>query len=663
MASLSDQFKAAHAAFTRGDIGAARSQAEALLRFQPTNPSLLQFLGVVACQAGDTERGVAHFRKAMANGGDNADNRVNLAKALLALGRTDEAIALCDDAVHRDNSDLQRLRAEILKASGQAGDAIWIYEDIVAASPDDFEAWNNLGNARHAQGDLEGALSALQQARALRPESALVHVNLGRTLLSLDRHEDACLVFERGSLLDPKDPLPLLELGRTLIALDHAAAALPALGSAARLDPKDPAIFLAIGIAFTELADLTQAERSYRFAINAGPTLAEGYLNLGILLERGNRLDELADLIAAAERAGAAGGEIDYLRALLLQRRGQLDEALAMARGVDSEALDRATVEHFIGQLADRLGRIDEAAAAFEEMNRATALSPLGIAVDRSAYQRDIERITVLTTQEWAASWSQAAPIATPPAPVFLVGFPRSGTTLLDTILMGHSRTHVLEEIPILETVANKLGDFTRLAEIDAAEIAALRAFYFEEVARLSPIPPGAMLIDKNPLSMLRAPLIHRLFPDAKIILAMRHPADTVLSCYMQNFKPTEAMASFLDLTNASRTYDRIFQYWETCRAIFPLDVRTLRYEDMVADPEGAIRPLIEWLGLDWEAGTLDHQSTAARRGHIRTPSYGQVTEPIYTSASGRWSRYREQLKYALPVLTPWAERYGYSVD
>ena len=162
---------------------------------------------------------------------------------------------------------------------------------------------------------------------------------------------------------------------------------------------------------------------------------------------------------------------------------------------------------------------------------------------------------------------------------------------------------------------------------------------------------------------MIRVPLIHRLFPDAKIILAMRHPCDVVLSCFMQNFKPTEAMASFLDLANASRTYDRIFAYWEKCMTIFPLDVHTLRYEAMVDDVEAATRPLFEFLGLEWEEQALDHRRTAANRGFIRTPSYAQVTEKVYSSASGRWLRYRKYMEEVLPILQPWVARYGYALD
>jgi tetratricopeptide (TPR) repeat protein len=663
MNGITQQMNAAMAAYSRGDLKAARNKAESALRFQQSNPAILQFLGVVCCQSGDMAKGTSFLRKAIANGGDNVDNRLNLAKAYIDMGQSDKAAALCEGSVAEDAPELQRLRAEILKMQGREQESIWKYEDLVLAHPDDFDSWNNLGNAKHGVGDFDGAMIALHRAREIDPTSSLVHTNIGRLLISMDRNEEACLMLEKAALLAPNDPAPLLELGRALTSMDHAANALRALGTAARLNPKDPNIFIAIGIAFTDLSDQLQAERAFRFAIQADPDFAPGYLNLGILLEKANRVNELEKLVASARARKLRGDEIDYLDALLLSRKGETQKALDLARAVRPGAIHSATLYQFIGQLADKLNDVDAAFLAYEDMNRAQAESPMGVAVDRSAYQRAIAGMTAKTTSEWYASWPAVQVAQEPPSPVFLVGFPRSGTTLLDTILMGHSGTHVLEEIPIIETISKTVGELDNIAKLGPSKIADLRALYFEELGKASPPPTGAMVIDKNPLSMIRMPLIHRLFPDAKIILAMRHPCDVVLSNYMQNFKPTEAMASFLDLPNAARTYARIFEYWEKCCEVLPLDVHMLRYEAMVEDVEAATRPLFDFLNLPWEAQVLDTQKTAVDRGYIRTPSYAQVTEKIYSSASGRWNRYRSQMNEILLILEPWVSRYGYSLD
>ncbi|MCW4461712.1 sulfotransferase [Sphingomonas sp. BT-65] len=663
MKTIAEQMNAAMAAFTRGDYPAARALGEGALRAQQNNAAILQFLGVASSQAGDLKSGAAYFRRAIASGGDTADNRINLAKTLMALGQIDEAMALCDGPVAANSPDLQRMKADILRTQGRGPEALWLYEALTVERPDDFEAWNNLGNARFELGDMNGALSALQRARELNSQSSEVHVNIARVLAAAERHEEACVTMERAALLAPKDPAPLLELGRMLTAIDHPTRALMALGAAAKLDSRDPRIFTAMGLAFSDLSDPQKAEQAFRFALRAGPASAASYLDLGILLEKANRVEELDALIAQAERAGATGPELDYLRALSANRRGETEKALELVRLTQSRAIHPAAVAQFRGQLADRLGLIDEAFLAFQEMNRIMGETPLAAGADRGAYRRGIDGLAEQTNAEWLARWKQGPEPGDRPSPVFLVGFPRSGTTLLDTLLMGHSGTHVLEEVPILEKIAEEVGPFERIAELDAAAIRDLRALYFAEVDKASPPPTrDTLIIDKNPLSMIRLPLIHRLFPDAKIILALRHPCDVVLSCYMQNFKPTEAMSSFLDLDNASRTYDRIFAYWEQCRALLPVEVQEIRYEDMVADAEAALRPVIAFLGLPWEGELLDHQRTATARGYIRTPSYAQVTEKVYRRASGRWERYADKMWWTLPVLEPWVRRFGYEL-
>ena len=658
-----ERMRAAQAAYQKGDLRGALVQAEAVLKALPRDAGVLQFAGVVSCQFGATEKGVEYLQRALQNGGDNVDNRINLAKALAELGRWQEALALCAPEGESPSPDLQRMHADLLKAQGRPAEAVWAYERIVYEQPKNFEAWNNLGNARHESGDLDGAMDAFQQARLLDPKSSLVHTNLARVLISKDRYQDACLMLEKAALLAPGDPAPLLELGRALTSIDHPEAALRALGDAARIDPKNARTFVAIGQAFTDLSQLLQAERAFKFALQADPSHIAAYLNLGLLLEKANRLDELRDVVNAAENQGLSGDEIDYLKALLLSRGGESEKALEILKAISSPAINAATQAQLIGQLADRLDKIDEAFDAYEDMNRAMAQSPLGSMQDRSAYQRAIERLNRETTPEWVAGWPEVNIPLNPPSPVFLVGFPRSGTTLLDTILMGHSGTHVLEEIPIIENLAQKVGDLSRLGSLGQTEVSQLRAQYFSELQNVAPPPAGAMVIDKNPLSMIRMPLIHRLFPDAKIIFAMRHPCDVVLSCYMQNFKPTESMSSFLDLANASRTYDKIFAYWVKCQEILPLNVHMLRYEAMVEDVEAEVRPLFEFLGLEWQDSVLDHQKTAKERGYIRTPSYAQVTEKIYSSASGRWQRYRKYMNEVLPIVEPWINRYGYLMD
>jgi hypothetical protein len=224
---------------------------------------------------------------------------------------------------------------------------------------------------------------------------------------------------------------------------------------------------------------------------------------------------------------------------------------------------------------------------------------------------------------------------------------------------MGHNDLAIVEEEPILDEVMREVGSLERVPDLEPEEVERLRQLYF---ARLDEVaaPGQRRAIDKLPLNILAAPLIHRLFPDATFILALRHPCDVALSCFMQDFEINDAMANFLELGTTARLYDLVLTFWERSRALLPLRVFELRYEELVEDPAPPLRALLDFLGLEWDDRVLDHQQNAASRGVISTPSYNQVTEALYRDSRGRWLRYHAQLAPVLPILLPWAERLGY---
>ncbi len=170
-------------------------------------------------------------------------------------------------------------------------------------------------------------------------------------------------------------------------------------------------------------------------------------------------------------------------------------------------------------------------------------------------------------------------------------------------------------------------------------------------------------VIDRFALNIVYVGEIHRIFPDARFILMLRHPADCVLSCYLRTFAETSANASFHTLEEASCLYDQVLGLWKQFTEILDLNVIEIRYEDLVADIEQTGRRALEFIGTPWHPGMLDHERTARSRPYIRTASYNQVTQPLYASASGRWLRYREQLEPILPTLEPWIESFGYAQD
>jgi tetratricopeptide (TPR) repeat protein len=635
-----------------GDAAAARREGQAALAADPSNPDLLHFLGRLSCRNGALAEGESYLRRAVEIAPEADDARADLVMALAALGRGEEALKLCADA---SGGDLSRVQAQVLQSMGRNEEAAAAYERVVAAAPDDWEIWNNLASVRWAAGDSEGALAALRRAAALRPDLAPVQANLGSVLAAAGELEEALGAYERALALAPGEPRLVLTTAKLLRELGRSEGALQFLSGA----PGDPEVEIERGRNLSALRRLDEAERAYRSALRGRRGFVEAFLELGIALERSGRVEALRPLLDQADAEGLVPESLAYLRALLLESEGQQGAALEWAQRADP-ALEPARVQRLIAKLADREGQAELAYGAAERANRLAA-EEVPAAMERATRFRGFVQALIDTaTDQWLGRAARGAVVEDRPAPAFLVGFPRSGTTLLDTILMGHKQVHVLEEIPLLEQVMSEVGDMARVADLPDAEIARLRAVYFSALDAEAAPPPGSLVIDKLPLNILGTPLIHRLFPDAHFIFALRHPCDVALSCFMQGFEVNDAMANFLDIETTARLYDLVLTFWERCRQGLPLRVHKLRYEALLADAEAELRPLIEFLGLPWDANVLDHRRAASERGLISTPSYNQVTQGLYDHAVGRWTRYREQLDPVLPILEPWAARLGY---
>ena len=610
------------ALYRRGDLAGARGAVEAALAAEPNNVELSAFAGLVAAQAGDPAAALPHFRRVLSAAPDDISAQLNLATALLATGRLDEAGAVC--AAGGNDPRLLRIAAYVHQEQGRLAEAAAAYEAVIRAVPGDWESLNNLGNVRAAMGEAEAAVDLFLQALALNPEMVEIVINLSDALGQAERAEERQQVMRE----------------------------------AARVSPDHPRVQLQLGFAEAGARDFPAAERAFRAAIRLDPGNIAAWLELALVLESLNRVKELDALVAQAE-AAAGGPETAFIRAWALRRQGRFAEALPLVEAVP-ESIDPMRRAQLFAEIADRLGQTKRAFAAFTEMNRAAAAAkppPPG-----PSYRESVAADAAMMTPEWVASWRKVALDSYPPAPVFLVGFPRSGTTLLDTLLMNLPALHVLEEMPPVGEVQIMLGGQARLPALASDEANALRRRYFEALDIVAPPALGQFVVDKYPLHMARMPVIHRIFPDAKIVFVERHPCDAVLSCFISNFALSRAMRSFTSLEESALLYDAVFDAWTRAEILLPLDVHRIRYERMVEDLEGEMRALLAWLGLDWDERVLDNRASAARREHIATASYAQVTEPIYQRSAGRWRRYREEMAPVLPILAPWAERLGYKL-
>ncbi len=650
------------AAARAGDMRNAREIAETGLRSGEGDAAALNaFLGMILARAGSLKEAATHLQRAHAARPGDITIACNLISVLMDDGRDADALDVATENLASSDESLRvaRYRGFLAQKLEQFGAAVEAYNIVLEKAPLDFECLNNIGNAKAGLGDHEGAIADLRSALDVDPNAPPTYMNLASALFALDRKDEAVAVLRQAMEKFPRDSRPPYQLYVHYKSLARQDEALAAIEEAATRDPGVANIQLKLAIEYGVVRRTDDAERAYRRCIELDPLERDAYLGLAIQYEHTNREAEFAPLIDLARRNGAADAACAFIEALELRRLKEFDAALAKLEDAPAEVEPIRTV-HVRATLLERLGRTDEAFATFLEANRLQEDSPTA-PIERAARLRaDLRGELALLTPSWFRSWRHVEIDDDRDDPVFLIGFPRSGTTLLDTILMGHPETLVMEEQPPLNIVETEIGGMAAVPDLDSQAIERARARYFEEVEKIEPLRPGRMLIDKSPLFLYRAPLIRRLFPKSKIILALRHPCDVVLSCFMSNFRLNSAMANFLRLADAADFYDVCFSHWKNSSALLAMPAHRIVYERLVEDVGAEISPLLDWLGLAPNAEMLDHRKTALTRGLITTASYSQVTEPIYQRASGRWERYRRHLEPVLDILAPWAIEFGY---
>lgn len=606
-----------------GDFEAALVTAKEALSNTPGDKGLRLFAGLLHSRLAQLEQAAAEFRQALALAPDDPLVRAELARVLIASGQLDEAERLLETPGLPDR-EMLRLQAALAARRGDHERAAGLYRTLAGQDPRDFESLGNLGVSLLAMGDAAGAVSAIQRSLQLKPRQAKLLDKLAEAHSAAGSAEEALrALYDQGSA----DPAALIV--------------------AARLE---------------DLEERPQkAVEALQRALEADPANAEALAALADLQERSNQIDALEATIERLNTHAPAAEKLPLLRARAAYRRGDMDRALELAEQA-APHVDPAARAQLIGQAHDRLGNPQKAFEAFAEMNRIDSLSVDAPGEKTERFLASMEERLAVLTPEWVADWS-ALDEGPDREPALLVGFPRSGTTLLDTMLMNDPGVAVSEENPMLTNLSKRVGSVERIAELDAREVARLRDSYFEEAERYVPESRGRLLLDKFPFGLSAGPLLYRLFPTAPIVFLSRHPFDVVLSCFMTRFRPTEIGSAFLTLEGTARLYDSMMRFWTRSRDLLPLRVHEARYESLVESPEAEMRGIAEFLGIEWSDELLDNRPAAKRREFIKTPSYSQVGQPIYRRAVERWKSYEEQLRPLTPILEPWIERLGYEID
>lgn len=597
------------------------------------------------------------------------------ARRALDAGRHDDAERHCRAVLARRPGEPRAtaLLAALESARGHHAAAAGLFRGLCEREPATAMHWANLGTALRAAGEYEEALAAYQRAMQLGFRAPDFMLNVA--LLHIDR----------------------LEFGKAQAALQDAARLAPANAEIRYLEAvcsyqetrnEDAQRTLAgwrglqgatadtlsrIGALLIQLGETEEAEAALREALRSDPEHAQAGIRIAQLLERTNRVnaarEQLAKLDATRVRDEENLTELLSMEARLAER----DNDLAAARTKYEALLDRVPAEHQryhvlfpLARVLDLMGRHDEAMARLGEahasqMSFLAKTAPSFVSPDYpifnitrfSADPADVER------------WSAAGAPDAASSPVFVVGFPRSGTTLLEQALDAHSQLESMDEQPFLQNAIDNIRSVgvaypEQLAQLGPADCERIRARYWELVATKVALKPGQRLVDKNPLNMLRLPAIQRLFPDARIILAIRHPLDVLTSNYMQHYRAPEIAVMCARLTTLAEGYRRAFDFWYQQAALLRPRVLELVYEDFVTDFERHARSVAAFLGLPWEDAMLQPGAQALKKGYISAPSYSQVVQPVNRRAVGRWRHYAAHFAPVHATVAPYLRRWKY---
>jgi tetratricopeptide (TPR) repeat protein len=490
------------------------------------------------------------------------------------------------------------------------------------------------------------------------------------------RTAEAVALLKRARALAPRDANILNSLGLCLRGLGRTDDAMEAYDAAIRADPRlAPAHYNRASV-LAVLNDITAAKAGYERAV----ALDRNYVAaLGALAWLAAQNGDAAEARAYGARAAALDpGDIPARMALAFAdlHDRDLDSSRSRLETLRHDPAvtptNRAIVLGLIGDLEDAASRPAEAFAAYQASSE--QLQQLNAAIfEAPGRETALARARRLTRWFSAAdpeAWREAPEArpraADPKAHVFLVGFPRSGTTLLENVLAAHPDVVSLEEKDCLNpSIDSALGSdegLERLASIPSGEAARQRDAYWAAVRGYGVEPRGKVFIDKMPLMSVNLPLVAKLFPKARILFARRDPRDVVLSCFRRRFNMNPAMYQLLTLEGAASFYDEVMRLSELYRALLPLPQHLIRYESLVEDFDSTARAACAFLELEWNEGLRDFAAKARTRG-ISTPSAAQVARGLNREGQGSWRRYHEQMAPVLPVLRPWVEAFGYEPD
>jgi len=674
--------------FQRGAVAEALALMEKAVALKADEPTFLADLGLVQAAAGRAAQAVASYDRALALRPEIAETHCrradalrllglnemalagydaaialnpvmvqalnNRGLALMALGRRQDALASYDIALAFQPGHLLALcnRGRALQELGRAGEALASYDQALALRPDYLEVLNNRGAALQDLGRLDEALKSFDRALAIRPDYADALNNRGNVLKGLDRPGEALASYDAAVQAQPRFVEALCNRGYLEWTLGRPARAVASYDQALAIDPGRIDAHNVRAVALTSLNRPMDALAAYDAALALDPDFADALGNKGMLLAELGMLDQAREALERAIDLEPARVRAYYNLTLCRKMAAGEPRVLALealARAPDSYSVDDRIYLHYA--LAKAYADVGEAGRSFEQFAAGAVLKRGRVTYDEAEAIGRLDRIRLAYPQVRLRALAGAGDPSA--APIFIVGMPRSGSTLIEQILASHPQVFATGESDLLVRTIAGLSPDAQAALTDPTAPAPTAARAFRDIGQaygrvLALVAPDAARVtDKALENFSELGLIHLALPNARIIHTRRDPIDTGLSCFSKLFGGDLPYSYDLgELGRYYRAYARLMAHW---RAVLPAGVMLeVDYEDTTADIETQARRVLAHCGLEWDDRCLDFHRTDR---WVHTASAAQVREPVYRSAVGKWRAYEPFLGPLIEAL------------
>ena len=685
--SVTEALNRAYAHWNAGQAQQAEILGRRVLEVLPEQPDALHLLGVMAHRYGKLDMAIDFLRRACLTLGVPATYFSNLAEMCRQKGLLAEAEQAGRRAVAQDPALTTAWGnlGIILQESGKLQASLECLEKVVAQQPDSPEAHNNLANTHKRLGNLDLAQAAYRRALALNPQYAEAYSNLAFLLNEQGRFDEATAAGRKAIEINPQLADAYLNLAEIESSRTRHDAALHWLDALMAFAPQHPGGLAARAQILRKQGRNTEALACARAAAAAVPDSASAHFTLGqMLLVQGQHAAALPHFERAASLPGTVAEDALVASASALMESGDKDAAIAafervlqvfpgstkaMAARADTKMYTRddpdiAAMTAALTQalplgineqvsLHFALGKawldVGDSAQAFLHMNQGNAIKRATFSYSPAATAAWLSQIGNAFTPDLLRQFAGAGVASE--LPIFIIGMPRSGTTLVEQILASHPQVFGAGELSALRLTVEENGAFPQsVMQLDAPTLARMGAAY---LAQIRPLAPDAQrLVDKMPANFFYAGLIPLMLPGARIIHCRRDPIDTCLSCYSKNFAGEQLFCYALDeLGQFHRAYQALMAQLKT---VLPADrFIEVDYEAVVDDLEGQARRLIAFADLPWDDACLAFHQT---RRVVRTASVAQVRQPVYKTSKGRWRKHAAHLGPLLAALGVAAE-------